>query len=117
MALACQVVNNATAARSTPLQGLAAVERYFFADGSSDWCRGYTFNPAEQFVPDYSDGGYNSYSWQCCSEFCFVVLWCCGVCGGCVCVCVCVAYCLVATVLVGCWLCDTCSSLSTAACS
>jgi hypothetical protein len=65
MALACQVVNNATAARSTALQALAAVESYFSHNGSANWCSGWTFDEGGPALLPDAPRDYNSYTYQC----------------------------------------------------
>lgn len=67
MALACDVINNVTAAGGSPLQAIAAVETYFSHDGSADWCYGWRYDPKIEVLGD-ADTGYNSYTYQCCAE-------------------------------------------------
>jgi hypothetical protein len=68
MALACQVITSTTAAGGTPLEALAAVHTFFNSDGLSDWCYGWGYNPRALLVPGAGSYGYNSYSYQCCTQ-------------------------------------------------
>lgn len=68
MALACQVLTTSLAAGSSPVEALAAVPAFFYSDGSAEWCYGFEFDSKRALVPGAGSAGYNSYSYQCCSQ-------------------------------------------------
>lgn len=68
MALACQVMANTTAAGGSALEALSAAHTYFNSDGYSDWCYSWGFDPKALLVPGSGSCGYNSYSYQCCTQ-------------------------------------------------
>lgn len=67
MAIACEVVNNATAAGQSPLAAIATLYTYMGSNGSSHWCYNFTYDPRFTLLPDVPTG-YNSYTYQCCAE-------------------------------------------------
>ena len=67
MALACEVVNNATEEGLTPLAAIGALYSFFAHNGSSNWCYRFRFKPKFRLLPDVPNG-YNSYTYQCCTE-------------------------------------------------
>lgn len=68
MALACEVISNTTRAGGTPLEALAAVHAFFRSDGFNDWCYAWGWDPSWRLVPGAGSWGYNSYSYQCCTQ-------------------------------------------------
>lgn len=67
MAIACSVINNATAAGKQPMEAVAAMWSYFNSNGSSNWCYNFTYDPKFIVLPD-APSGYNSYTYQCCTQ-------------------------------------------------
>jgi len=67
MALACEVINNATAAGQSPLEAISSLYTYMGSNGSSSWCYNFSYEPKFPVLPDVSTG-YNSYTYQCCAE-------------------------------------------------
>jgi hypothetical protein len=68
MALACDVIAKTTQAGGTPLEALAAVHTFFHSDGFDDWCYSWGYNAKAPLVPGAGSYGYNSYSYQCCTQ-------------------------------------------------
>jgi hypothetical protein len=67
MAIACGVINEATAAGQSPLAAVAALYSYMSSNGSANWCYNFTYNPDFPILSD-DPNGYNSYTYQCCTQ-------------------------------------------------
>lgn len=72
MALACDVINNVTSTGGSAMEALAAVEYYFFSDGTAEWCRSYEYAPLGTIVPadeaSLAVSGYDSFGYQACTQ-------------------------------------------------
>jgi hypothetical protein len=67
MAIACGVINEATAAGRSALEAVAALYSYMGSNGSENWCYNFTYNADFPVLPD-DPSGYNSYTYQCCAQ-------------------------------------------------